>query len=127
MIVEAKRRFPCRIKLGVPIGGFGERLTEMRAWLDQNCGAHGWAMTPAGLRCRQRCGRDIFSRRDAGHGFWGEMVRRISGRDQRRGLPSERESAGAKECGGAAQDVLRVASHRCLRSSCLEYRAGLFR
>jgi hypothetical protein len=33
MIVEAERRFPCRIKLGVPIGGFGERLTEMPAWL----------------------------------------------------------------------------------------------
>ena len=50
MITEAERRFPCRIKLGVPIGGFGERLTEMHAWLDQNCGADGWAMTPAGLR-----------------------------------------------------------------------------
>ena len=50
MIVEAERRFPCRIKLGVPIGGFGERLTEMQAWLDQNCGANGWAMTSAGLR-----------------------------------------------------------------------------
>ena len=50
MIVEAERRFPCRIKLGIPIGGFGEWLTEMHAWLDQNCGADGWAMTPAGLR-----------------------------------------------------------------------------
>jgi hypothetical protein len=50
MIVEAERRFPCRIKLGVPIGGFGERLTEMHAWLDQNCGAGGWAVTPAGRR-----------------------------------------------------------------------------
>src|SRR5271165_3139087 len=50
MIVEAERRFPCRIKLGVPTGGFGERLSEMHAWLDQNCGADGWAMTPAGLR-----------------------------------------------------------------------------
>ena len=50
MIVEAERRFPCRIKLGVPIGGLGRRLTEMRAWLDENCGADGWAMTSAGLR-----------------------------------------------------------------------------
>ncbi|HEY3790820.1 MAG TPA: hypothetical protein VGM09_03250 [Bradyrhizobium sp.] len=50
MISEAERRFPCRIKLGIPIGGFGERLTEMHAWLDENCGAEGWAMTPAGLR-----------------------------------------------------------------------------
>jgi hypothetical protein len=50
MITEAERRFPCRIKLGVPAGGFGGRLTEMQAWLDENCGADGWAMTPAGLR-----------------------------------------------------------------------------
>jgi hypothetical protein len=50
MSVEAERRFPCRIKLGVPIGGFGERLAEMHAWLDETCGADGWAMTPAGLR-----------------------------------------------------------------------------
>jgi hypothetical protein len=50
MIVEAERRFPCRIKLGVPIGGFGGCLTEIQAWLDQNCGADGWAMTPAGRR-----------------------------------------------------------------------------
>jgi hypothetical protein len=50
MIVEAELRFPCRIKLGIPTGGFGARLTEMHAWLDQNCGADGWVMTPAGLR-----------------------------------------------------------------------------
>jgi hypothetical protein len=50
MIVEAERRFPCRIKLGIPNGGFGTHLTEMHAWLDENCGADGWAMTPAGLR-----------------------------------------------------------------------------
>ena len=50
MITEAERRFPCRIKLGVPTGALGERLTEMHAWLDQNCGADGWAMTPSGVR-----------------------------------------------------------------------------
>ncbi len=50
MITEAERRFPCRIKLGIPTGGFGARLTEMHAWLDENCGSDGWAMAPAGLR-----------------------------------------------------------------------------
>ncbi len=50
MIAEAERRFPCRIKVSVPIGGLGSRLTEMHAWLAENCGADGWAMTPAGLR-----------------------------------------------------------------------------
>jgi hypothetical protein len=50
MITEAARRFPCRIKIGVPIRGLGTRLTEMYPWLDENCGADGWAMTPAGQR-----------------------------------------------------------------------------
>jgi hypothetical protein len=50
MITEAERHFPCRIKIAVPRGGLGQRLTEMHAWLDENCGADGWAMTPAGLR-----------------------------------------------------------------------------
>jgi hypothetical protein len=50
MIVEAERRFPCRIKLGVPTSGFGGRLTEMHAWLEENCDTDGCAMTPAGLR-----------------------------------------------------------------------------
>lgn len=50
MILGAERRFPCRIKLGVPAGGFGARLSEIHAWLDENCGADGWAITPAGLR-----------------------------------------------------------------------------
>jgi len=34
----------------VPVGGFGERLNRMQAWLDQNAGADGWAMTPSGIR-----------------------------------------------------------------------------
>jgi hypothetical protein len=41
MIGEAERRFPCRIKLGIPPGGFGVQLAAMRAWLDENCGAEG--------------------------------------------------------------------------------------
>ena len=50
MIADAEHRFPCRIKLGLPAGGLGTRLTLMHAWLDDQCGADGWAMTPAGLR-----------------------------------------------------------------------------
>jgi hypothetical protein len=46
----AERRFPVRIRLGVPPDGFGRRHTEMTAWLDENCGADGWAMTPYGMR-----------------------------------------------------------------------------
>jgi hypothetical protein len=50
MITAAERRFPVRIRLGVPPGGFGHRYTDMTAWLDENCGADGWAMTPSGVR-----------------------------------------------------------------------------
>ena len=49
MITEAERRFPVRIRVAVPANGIA-RLTEINVWLDENCGADGWAMTPAGVR-----------------------------------------------------------------------------
>jgi len=50
MIVSAERRFPVRIRIGVPPGGLGQRYAEIAAWLDENCGSDGWAMTPSGMR-----------------------------------------------------------------------------
>jgi hypothetical protein len=50
MLIEAERRFPVRIRIGVPPGGLGDRLDQMRAWLDGNCGGDGWALTPSGMR-----------------------------------------------------------------------------
>ena len=50
LITAAERSFPIRIRIGVPPDGLGRRLTEMTAWLDENCGANGWAMTPSGMR-----------------------------------------------------------------------------
>jgi hypothetical protein len=50
MIAEAERRFPVRIRIGVPPDGLGSRLDGIKAWLDENCGANGWAMTPSGTR-----------------------------------------------------------------------------
>jgi hypothetical protein len=50
MIGEAERRFPVRIRVGVPPEGLGGRLDQLTAWLDDNCGVAGWAMTPSGLR-----------------------------------------------------------------------------
>ena len=50
MITAAERRFPVRVRIGVPPGGFGQRYTQMTAWLDGNCGSDGWAMTPSGMR-----------------------------------------------------------------------------
>ena len=47
MITMAERRFPARIRIGVPPGGFGQRYTEMTAWLDANCGwTKGYATWP---------------------------------------------------------------------------------
>jgi hypothetical protein len=50
MTIEAERRFPVRIRIGVPPDGLGSRLDQIKAWLDENCGAEGWAMTPSGTR-----------------------------------------------------------------------------
>jgi hypothetical protein len=50
LITRAERRFPVRIRIGVPPGGLGQRHSQMTIWLDENCGADGWAMTPSGMR-----------------------------------------------------------------------------
>src|ERR1700682_1832886 len=50
LITVAERRFPVRIRIGVPPGGFGQRYAQITAWLDENCGADGWVMTPLGMR-----------------------------------------------------------------------------
>jgi hypothetical protein len=50
IITMAKRRYPVRIRIAIPPGGLGRRHAQMTAWLDENCGADGWAMTPSGTR-----------------------------------------------------------------------------
>ena len=50
MIAEAERRFPVRIRVGVPPDGLGSRLDRIKTRLDENCGASGWAITPSGTR-----------------------------------------------------------------------------
>jgi hypothetical protein len=50
IVADAERRFPVRIALRVPAGGFGQRYTEMHGWLDENCGVSGWSIAPAGTR-----------------------------------------------------------------------------
>jgi hypothetical protein len=50
MITTTERRFPVRIRIAVPPGGLGQRHIQMTNWLDENCGAGGWAMTPSGTR-----------------------------------------------------------------------------
>ena len=48
LITSAERRFPVRIRIAVPPEGLGRQHARMTAWLDENCGADGWAMTPSG-------------------------------------------------------------------------------
>ena len=50
MITAAERTFPVGIRIGVPADGLGRRHTQITAWLDENCGSNGWAMTPSGMR-----------------------------------------------------------------------------
>jgi len=50
MIADAERRFSIRVRIGVPPDGLGPRLDRITAWLDENAGANGWAMTPSGTR-----------------------------------------------------------------------------
>src|ERR1700759_2698878 len=58
MIPAAERTFPVRIRIGVPPGGLGQRYSQITDWLDENCGADGWALTTAGPR---GCLNDAFS------------------------------------------------------------------
>jgi hypothetical protein len=46
---NAERHFPVRVRIAVPPDGFGRQLGVMHAWLDEVCGATGWASAPAGL------------------------------------------------------------------------------
>ena len=48
--LQTERRFAVRIRIAVPPEGLGSQLDQMTAWLDGNCGADGWAMTPSGVR-----------------------------------------------------------------------------
>jgi len=50
LITMAERHFPVRIRVAVPPEGLGRQHARMTAWLDENCGADGWAMTPSGMR-----------------------------------------------------------------------------
>jgi hypothetical protein len=49
-IITTQQRFPVRIRIAIPPDGLGRRHGRITAWLDENCGAGGWAMTPSGTR-----------------------------------------------------------------------------
>jgi hypothetical protein len=47
---DGRTAFPFRLSIAVPRGGLGQRDTQITAWLDENCGADGWSITPSGVR-----------------------------------------------------------------------------
>src|SRR6266852_115041 len=47
---DAERRFPVRVRIAVLPEGLGNRLDQMNAWLDANCGADGWTSIPSSTR-----------------------------------------------------------------------------
>jgi hypothetical protein len=82
MITMAEARFPVRIRIAVPPGGLGQRYARMTAWLNENCGADGWAMTPSGTRGVLNDAASIyFLDTDAGRRVSSAVVRRVPSRD----------------------------------------------
>ncbi len=49
LTAEAEREYPVRVRVATN-GGFGRALTQMHAWLDENCGADSWKTAPSGMR-----------------------------------------------------------------------------
>jgi hypothetical protein len=47
---EVETRFPVRVRSEFHREVLGRRLDQMNVWLDANCGADGWAITPLGSR-----------------------------------------------------------------------------
>jgi hypothetical protein len=48
IITSAERRFPFCVRIAVPPNGLGQGYPQITAWLEENCGADGWAVTPSG-------------------------------------------------------------------------------
>ena len=46
---EAERRYQVRVRIALPPEGLGRQIEIMHAWLDETCGAEGWATAPAGM------------------------------------------------------------------------------
>jgi hypothetical protein len=45
---EAEREYPVRVRVSAD-AGFGQALTKMFRWLDDNCGADSWKTAPSGM------------------------------------------------------------------------------
>jgi hypothetical protein len=82
MVTVAERCFPVRIRIAIPLNGLGQRHTHITAWLDENCGANGCAMTPSGTRGVLNDALSIyFADATLASAFCRPVVRRGKGRD----------------------------------------------
>jgi hypothetical protein len=119
LITSAERRFPVRIRIAVPPEGLGRQHARMTAWLDENCGADGWAMTPSGTRDVLNDAVSIYFPDAALAGaFVARWCIGYKVETRRRGVQSARGRAGAEGRGGAFRRVTRsqitTASNRTL-------------
>ena len=88
MITMAERRCPVRIRIAVLPDGLGRRHAQITAWLDENCGSDGWAMTPSGMRGVLNDAASIyFADATLANAFVAPVVRWLQGRDDRRRVP----------------------------------------
>ena len=107
MITMAERSFPVRVRIGVPPGGLGRRLTQMTAWLDANCGSDGWAMTPSGVRGVLNDAISLyFVDPTLASAFVARWCVGSKTRSGRRRVPGARGRAGTAAWGGSASDAV---------------------
>jgi hypothetical protein len=91
MITTAERTFPVRVRIAIPPGGLGRRHAQMTAWLDESCGADGWAMTPSGTRGALNDAISLyFADATLACAFVARWCVGSKGRDGRRRVPSAR-------------------------------------
>ena len=62
MMTTAQPSFPHSHRIAVPPPGLGRRHVQITAWLDENCGSNGWAITPSGMRGVLNDAISIYSR-----------------------------------------------------------------
>src|SRR6476660_6909315 len=110
MIFWAEQGCRVRIRPCLPHEGFGQRYDQITAWLDENCGADGWAMTPSGMRGVLNDAVSIyFLDATLASAFRRPMVRRVQGRDGWRRVQNSRQRAGAAYRGSAPSETVRSA------------------
>ena len=90
LITGAEWRFPVRIRIAVPPEAFGQQHARRIAWLDENCGADGWAMTPSGTWGVLNDAVSIYFPDPVLASAFVALVHRLQGRDCQRSIQGAR-------------------------------------